>query len=95
MNSFHVTASPNMIRKTFVFIAVLTVAMTYSVRPIRTQSRSSNSVVLYEGARLIPGNGSPAIASAAMLVENGRITRIGVKGSVNGPRAAVARGPHR
>ena len=77
-----------MIRKTFVFIAVLTVAMTYSVRPIQTQSRSSNSVVLYEGARLIPGNGSHAIASAAMLVENGRITRIGAKGSVNAPRAA-------
>jgi imidazolonepropionase-like amidohydrolase len=67
---------------------VVTVAMTYSVRPIRTQSRSPNTVVLYEGARLIPGNGSQAIASAAMLVENGMITRIGAKGSVNAPRTA-------
>jgi imidazolonepropionase-like amidohydrolase len=44
--------------------------------------------MLYEGARLIPGNGSPAIESAAMLVENGRVTRIGGKGSVNAPRGA-------
>ena len=77
-----------MIRKAFTFIAVVTVAMTYSVRPIHTQSRSPNTVVLYEGARLIPGNGSQAIASAAMLVENGMITRIGAKGSVNAPRTA-------
>ena len=77
-----------MIRKVFTFIAVVTVAMTYSVRPIQTQSRSPKTVVLYEGARLIPGNGSQAIASAAMLVENGMITRIGAKGSVNAPRTA-------
>ena len=76
-----------MTRKTLVCFAVLTVAMTYSARPTVTQSRSSNSVVWYEGARLIPGNGSPAIESAAMLVENGRITRI-TRGRVDGPRAA-------
>src|SRR5262245_40911130 len=77
-----------MIRKTFTFIVLLMVLMTVSVRPIRTQSRSSNSVVLYEGGRLIPGNGGPAIESSDMLVENGTITRVGAKGSVNTPRAA-------
>jgi imidazolonepropionase-like amidohydrolase len=77
-----------MIRSTFACIAVLTVAMTYSVRPIQTQSRSSNSVVLFEGARLIAGNGSQAVSSAAVLVENGMITRIGARGSVNAPGGA-------
>ena len=72
------------IRKTLL-IAALTVALTHSVWPL---GPIQNSVVLYEGARLIPGNGSAAIASAAMLVENGRITRIGAKGSVNAPRNA-------
>jgi imidazolonepropionase-like amidohydrolase len=72
------------IRKTFC-IAVLTVAMTHSVWPV---GPIQNSVVLFEGARLIPGNGSSAIASAAMLVENGSITGIGAKGSVNAPRNA-------
>ena len=33
--------------------------------------------LLIEGARVIPGDGSPAIDGAAILVENGRITRIG------------------
>src|SRR5438876_8078952 len=76
-------------RKTLALIAVLTTAMAYSVRPIQTQSRSSNPAVLYEGARLIPGDGSQPIVSAAMLVENGMITRIGAKGSVNAPRTAL------
>ena len=33
--------------------------------------------LLIEGARVIPGDGSPAVDGAAILVENGRITRIG------------------
>jgi imidazolonepropionase-like amidohydrolase len=69
-----------MIRKTFLLSAVLVLA---------TQSRPVNSVVLYEGARLIPGDGSPPITSAAMLVENSFITKIGAKGSVNPPRGAL------
>jgi imidazolonepropionase-like amidohydrolase len=76
-----------MIRKTLALIALGAVAMMCSVRPIRTQSRSSTTAVLYEGARLIPGDGGQPIVSAAMLVENGMITRIGAKGSVNAPGA--------
>ena len=78
-----------MIRKTLALTAVLAVSMAYFVRPIQTQSRSSTPAVLYEGGRLIPGDGSKPIESAAMLVENGMITRIGVKGNVNAPRAAL------
>lgn len=75
--------------KMFALIAVLMVEMTLSVRPIRTQSRSESSAMLYESARLIPGNGSPAIENSAMLVENGMITRIGAKGSIPPPRGAL------
>ena len=78
-----------MIRKTLALTAVLAVSMAYFGRPIQTQSRSSTPAVLYEGGRLIPGDGSKPIESAAMLVENGMITRIGVKGNVNAPRAAL------
>jgi len=78
-----------MIRKTLALTAVLAVSMAYFVRPTQTQSRSSTPAVLYEGGRLIPGDGSKPIESAAMLVENGMITRIGVKGNVNAPRAAL------
>jgi imidazolonepropionase-like amidohydrolase len=74
-----------MTRKTLVLAAILAVAMASFVRPIRTQSRSASGAVLFEGARLIAGDGSQPIVSAAMLVENGVITRIGAKGSVNAP----------
>jgi imidazolonepropionase-like amidohydrolase len=77
-----------MIRKTVVLAAVLAAAMGHFVRPIQTQSGSSKSIVLYEGARLIPGDGGPPIVNAAMLVENGVIIRVGAKGRVNAPRAA-------
>jgi len=50
---------------------------------------AQNSAVLYEGARLIAGDGSQPIASSAMLVENGTITRVGAKGSVSAPRGAI------
>ena len=77
------------IRNTLVFAAAPAVALAFSSTPIRPQSRSSNSVVLYEGARLIPGDGSEPIERAAMLVENGSIIRIGAKGRVNAPSAAL------
>ena len=39
--------------------------------------------VLYEGARLIPGDGAPAINESAFLVERGVVTRIARKGELN------------
>src|SRR5437899_2960086 len=78
-----------MIRQTAAFAAVLAVVMAPSVRPVGSQSRSSNAAVLYEGARLIPGDGSQPFTSGAMLVENGVITKVGVKGAVSAPRAAL------
>jgi imidazolonepropionase-like amidohydrolase len=76
-----------MIRKIIPITAVIVLAMSYPARPTQTQSRSS-PVVLYEGARLIRGDGSAPIVNAAMLVENGTITSVGVRGTVNVPRAA-------
>ena len=43
---------------------------------------ASSSAVLYEGARLIPGDGSAAINDAAFLVLDGVITRVGIKGGL-------------
>jgi imidazolonepropionase-like amidohydrolase len=58
----------------------------YSVQPVTTQA---NRIVLYEGARLISGDGSPPIEDSALLVENGTITRVGRKGDVTAPGGAV------
>ena len=77
-----------MFRKTIALGGLLALAGLYLVQPVQTQSGGSRAVVLYEGARLIAGDGSQPIASSAMLVENGMITRVGAKGSVNAPAGA-------
>ena len=47
------------------------------------------AVVLYENARLIPGDGQPAIERAALLVRDGRISRVGRAGDVGLPDGAA------
>jgi imidazolonepropionase-like amidohydrolase len=61
-------------QKSFLCIAVL--AAMLAAQPAAAQT------VLFEGARVIPGDGSPAINNAALLVERGTITRIGRKGDI-------------
>ncbi len=43
----------------------------------------ASDVVLYEGARLIPGDGGVAIDDSAFLVDGGVITRVGRKGELS------------
>jgi len=50
---------------------------------------NSGPVVLYENAHLIPGDGRPAIDRAALLVRDGRITRVGRAGEVGLPQGAA------
>jgi imidazolonepropionase-like amidohydrolase len=65
---------------------IIAIVLLSAAVPMSTQSRVENTPVLYEGARLIRGDGSEPIANSAMLVENGVITRVGPKGTVNLPR---------
>ncbi len=49
----------------------------------------AGSGVLFEGARLIPGDGSPAIEDSAFLVENGDFRMVGRRGQIEvGPNVA-------
>jgi len=50
---------------------------------------SQANAVLYDGARLIIGDRSPLIENGAFVVQNGRITAIGRKGSVRAPAGAA------
>ena len=52
-------------------------------------SPAFGQTTLYEGARLIPGDGAPAIERSAFLVENGTIPRVGRQGDVKAPAAAT------
>jgi imidazolonepropionase-like amidohydrolase len=48
----------------------------------------ASSVVLFEGARLITSNGSP-IEDSAFLVDGGRFTSVGARGTVRAPQGAT------
>ena len=51
---------------------------------------AQTNATLFEGARLIPGDGGPALERAAVLVQNGRIVAVGRQGGVKAP-AGVTR----
>jgi len=74
-----------MLRETFALCVVVALAAAFSIQPVATQT---NATVLYEGARLIPGDGSAPINDSAFLVENGTIMTVGRKGAVTAPRGA-------
>lgn len=52
---------------------------------VLTQTGRASSSVLFENARLIPGDGSGPIVGSAFLVENGIVTNVGGKGRVTAP----------
>ena len=43
------------------------------------QAPTTSGVVVFEGARLITGDGSPAVEDAAFIVENNHFTAVGRK----------------
>lgn len=47
------------------------------------------SATLFEGARLITGDGGAPIESSTFVVENGRFTQVGRKGQVHAPTGAL------
>src|SRR5207248_4743252 len=60
-----------------------------SIQRVETQVDRSTAVVVYEGARLIAGDGSAPITDAAFVVENGTIVKVGKRGDVAAPAAAA------
>ncbi len=72
----------------FRFIAVFLTALLVSCgSPQPATQDASAPVVIYEGARLIPGDGGAAIESSAFIVQRGVITRVGRRGEINAPGA--------
>ena len=66
------------------WIAVATLATTAYSQP-----RGSPGTVVYDGARLIIGDGSAPIEGGAFVVQNGHITAIGSQGAVTRPVGAT------
>jgi imidazolonepropionase-like amidohydrolase len=51
--------------------------------------QAQTTPILFEGARLITGDGTTPIENSAFLVENGRFSRVGSRGAVQAPPAAL------
>jgi len=51
--------------------------------------RPGSAAALFEGARLIVGDGNAPIENSAFIVENDRFTRVGRKGELQPPAGAV------
>ena len=71
-------------RRTTISIACLLALMSLT-RPVAQEPGAASRATLYEGARLIAGDGSAPIENAAFLVENARFTRVGRRGDVPAP----------
>jgi imidazolonepropionase-like amidohydrolase len=56
---------------------------------LRAVQAQTAGATLFEGPRLIIGDGSAPIENAAFVVENGRFTRIGRRGGIQAPTGAV------
>ncbi len=52
-------------------------------------AQSPATVTVFEGARLITGDGSAPIENSAFVVENNRFTQVGRRGEVQVPAGAV------
>src|SRR6267378_6546356 len=74
------------------FLKVVTILLTVGVTacslPVETQGTRSPGATVFEGARLITGEGSAPIEDSAFLVENTRFTRVGRRGEVQVPAGA-------
>jgi imidazolonepropionase-like amidohydrolase len=65
-------------------VAAVVIGLALAVA-VNGQSR----ITLFEGARLIPGDGRPPIDNSAMLVEGDTIRQVGVRGSIAAPTGAA------
>ena len=57
--------------------------------PVVVEAQQPTAVTVFEGARLIVGDGSAPVADAAFIVENGRFTAVGRKGQLKVPSGAA------
>jgi imidazolonepropionase-like amidohydrolase len=70
-------------------LAIFAAAVGIAVSSAAILSQSARPATVYEGARLIVGDASAPIDSAAFVVQDGRITAIGRKGSITVPSGAT------
>ena len=82
-----ITSAVNHLQRHRFWIAFsFSVLVTVVIPAPATAQSSGSAAVLYNGARLILGDGSPSIENGALVVQAGRITSIGRQGSITVPK---------
>ena len=76
-------------RTTVATVALAALCAACSPPAERQAPPAGGSVTIYEGARLITGDGTAAIDNAAFVVDNNRFTVVGRKGDVQAPAGAT------
>ena len=65
------------------------IALIVAIIAVTLEAQQRSDVTVFEGARLITGDGSPPIADSAFIVEKGRFTALGAKGDLKVPAGAA------
>jgi imidazolonepropionase-like amidohydrolase len=65
------------------------VACALAAAVVAGQTVPRQAATLFEGARLIVGDGSAPVERSAFLVENGRLARVGTEGAIQAPPGTV------
>ena len=68
---------------------VFSLLLVLSFASHQSTSQNGGSAILFEGARLITGDGGAPIENSAFLIENNRISKVGKKGQLQVPPAVV------
>jgi imidazolonepropionase-like amidohydrolase len=67
----------------------VSVAVILAVYVFSALEAQQSAITLYEGARLITGDGRPPVENSAFIVQNGQFTAIGKKGALKAPASAA------
>ena len=76
-------------RHTFLATIVVASVAACSPAPAAEQRPAATNAILFEGARLITGDGSAPIEDSAFLIDSDRITRVGKKGEIQLPEGGT------
>src|SRR5204863_5396703 len=68
---------------------LLLLACLFTALQFALQAQRTSKTTLFEGARLIIGDGKAPIENSAFIVENDRFTSVGRKGELQLPRGAA------
>src|SRR5215472_4281117 len=88
MRSITVGSANESFRRCLLMMAVFC-SGTVCLMPVVVEAQQPAPVTVFEGARLIVGDGSAAIESSAFIVQSGHFTAVGRKGQITVPAGAT------